>query len=202
VKKFRDQHGSPELKFRLATGNVGVMAATNETVAAAQFPILVGVFAAVILLCLVSFGSVRATVCIVLPLGLVSLLAYALMALLEIGLKVSTLPVAALGVGIGVDYGLYIYGRLRGYDPATTFQEAYRETLAVTGNGVLFTGLTLATGVATWIFSPLKFQSDMGLLLTFLFLVNMLAAVLLLPALGAWLLKGRPIGGDAAPQGS
>jgi hypothetical protein len=124
------------------------------------------------------------------------------MALLEIGLKVSTLPVAALGVGIGVDYGLYIYGRLRGYDPATTFQEAYRETLTVTGNGVLVTGLTLATGVATWIFSPLKFQSDMGLLLTFLFLVNMLAAVLLLPALGAWLLKRRPIGGDAAPQGS
>ncbi len=115
VKKFRAEHETADLKFRLATGNVGVMAATNETVDAAQFPILVGVFAAVIVLCLVSFRSVRATACIILPLGLVSLLAYALMAMLEIGLKVSTLPVAALGVGIGVDYGIYIFGRMRGF---------------------------------------------------------------------------------------
>lgn len=203
VKSFRSQHESENLKFRLATGNVGVMAATNEAVDAAQFPILVGVFAATILLCLITFRSVRATACIILPLGLVSLLAYALMAMLEIGLKVSTLPVAALGVGIGVDYGIYIFGRLGGLlRDGRHLEDAYRETLTVTGNGVIFTGLTLATGVATWIFSPLKFQADMGLLLTFLFLFNMLGAILLLPALGAWLLKHRPIGGDAAPQGS
>jgi hypothetical protein len=192
VKSFRSQHESENLKFRLATGNVGVMAATNEAVAAAQFPILVGVFAAVILLCLITFRSVRATACIILPLGLVSLLAYALMAMLEIGLKVSTLPVAALGVGIGVDYGIYIFGRLGGLlRDGRLLEDAYRETLTVTGNGVVFTGLTLATGVATWIFSPLKFQADMGLLLTFLFLFNMLGAILLLPALGAWLLVRR-----------
>jgi len=63
----------------------------------------------------------------------------------------------------------------------------------VTGNGVVFTGLTLAVGVATWIFSPLKFQADMGLLLAFLFLFNMLGAILLLPALAHWLLgRDRP----------
>jgi len=189
VKKFRAKHGHEELRFRLATGNVGVMAATNETVAAAQFPILLGVFAAVILLCLITFRSVRGTLCIILPLGLVSLLAYALMVFLEIGLKVSTLPVAALGVGIGVDYGIYIFSRMRSFGSEIDLVEAYRRTLTITGNGVIFTGLTLAVGVGTWIFSPLKFQADMGILLTFLFLFNMLGAILLLPALAAVLFK-------------
>ncbi len=189
VKKFRAEHGHEELRFRLATGNVGVMAATNETVAAAQFPILLGVFAAVILLCLITFRSVRGTLCIILPLGLVSLLAYALMVFLEIGLKVSTLPVAALGVGIGVDYGIYIFSRMRSFSSEIDLVEAYRRTLTITGNGVIFTGLTLAVGVGTWIFSPLKFQADMGILLTFLFLFNMLGAILLLPALAAVLFK-------------
>ncbi len=115
VKGFEARHGNPDVSFKLATGNVGVMAATNEAVAAAQWPIMACVFGATILLCLASFRSWRGTLAIVLPLGLVSLLSYALMAMLDIGLKVSTLPVAALGVGIGVDYGIYLYGRFRGF---------------------------------------------------------------------------------------
>jgi predicted RND superfamily exporter protein len=157
-------------------------------VSAAQFPMLLYVFSAIIVLCLITFRSLRGTLCIVIPLALVSLLAYALMALLEIGLKVSTLPVVALGVGIGVDYGIYIFSRLRSIlADGKKLQEAYRETLTITGNGVLFTGITLAIGVATWIFSPLKFQADMGILLTFMFLVNMVGAIVLLPALAGWL---------------
>lgn len=189
VKEFERGHGREDVRLRLATGNVGVMAATNEAVRSAQYPMLLWVFVAIILLCLITFRSVRGTLCVVLPLGLVSLLAYALMAMLEIGLKVSTLPVVALGVGIGVDYGIYIYSRLQSIlAQGVPLREAYLETLRITGNGVLFTGITLATGVATWIFSPLKFQADMGLLLVFMFLVNMLGAILLLPALAAWLL--------------
>ncbi len=190
VKAFNVRFGSERIAFRLATGNVGVMAATNEEVDAAQFPILLYVFSVIIILCLVTFQSLRETLCIVIPLGLVSLLAYALMSFLEIGLKVSTLPVVALGVGIGVDYGIYIYSRLGSFlAEGKPFAEAYRDTLNITGNGVVFTGITLATGVATWIFSPLKFQADMGILLTFMFLVNMLGAILLLPALAAWLVS-------------
>ena len=106
------------------------------------------------------------------------------MTVLEIGLKVNTLPVAALGVGVGVDYGIYLYSRFRSYYRAgETVREAYFKTLEVTGNGVFFTGLILATGLATWMFSPLKFQADMGLLLAFLFLMNMIGALVLLPAL-------------------
>ncbi|MCL4810462.1 MAG: MMPL family transporter, partial [Thermoanaerobaculia bacterium] len=188
VKRFESEHGHPDVSFKLATGNVGVMAATNEAVSAAQFPILVWVFGAVVILCAITFRSLRATICIVIPLALVSLLAYALMAWLEIGLKVSTLPVVALGVGVGVDYGIYIYARFRSlYRDGAPLTEAYRKTLAMTGNGVLFTGITLGLGVATWIFSPLKFQADMGLLLCFLFLMNMVGALVLLPALARWL---------------
>jgi predicted RND superfamily exporter protein len=129
--------------------------------------------------------------CVILPLGLVSLLAYALMSMLEIGLKVSTLPVVALGVGIGVDYGIYIYSRFQEFrNRSEPLQEAFRHTLLVTGSGVVFTGLTLAIGTGTWIFSPLQFQADMGILLTFMFVVNMLGAIILLPALATWLLPG------------
>jgi predicted RND superfamily exporter protein len=195
VKAFNREHGSEELQFKLATGNVGVMAATNEAVSAAQFPMLVYVFSAIIILCLIGFRSLRGTLCVVLPLALVSLLAYALMTMLEIGLKVSTLPVVALGVGIGVDYGIYIYSRIINYPgyfkKGIPLPEAYTRALNVAGNGVLFTGITLAVGVCTWIFSPLKFQADMGILLTFMFLVNMLGAIFLLPALAAFLLSGN-----------
>jgi len=191
VKAFNDEHGTDDIKFRLATGNVGVMAATNEAVSEAQFPILLWVFAAIILLCLITFRSIKGTLSIVIPLALVSILAYALMAYLEIGLKTSTLPVVALGVGIGVDYGIYIYSRFKSFlADSLDIPTAYLETLRVTGIGVVFTGITLAMGVATWIFAPIKFQADMGILLTFMFLLNMAGAIVLLPAL-ACLMKPK-----------
>ena len=192
VKAFNEKERDARVAFRLAAGNVGVMAATNEEIEASQFPILGYVYAAVILLCLLSFRSAAATVCIIAPLALVSLLAYALMAFLEIGLKVSTLPVVALGVGIGVDYGIYICGRLLAYmREGLDFAEAYERTLATTGAGVVLTGFTLAVGVATWILATLKLQADMGTVLSFMFLVNMVGAIALLPALGAFLMKPK-----------
>jgi predicted RND superfamily exporter protein len=160
------------------------MAATNEAVESSQDPMLYYVFGAVIILCLLSFRSLRATMAVVVPLFVVSILAQALMTFLEIGLTVSTLPVIALGVGIGVDYGIYILStmntRLREGD---SVQAAYYAALQERGSAVLFTGITLAIGVSTWVFSSLKFQMDMGILLTFMFVVNMLGAIIVLPAL-------------------
>ncbi len=194
VKHYRNQHNHENITFNLATGNVGVMAATNEEIERAQFPILFYLFSAIIVLCLITFRSITATLCIMLPLGLVSLLAYALMALMDIGLKVATLPVVALGVGVGVDYGIYIYSRLREFlQTENSLCEAYWKTLCQTGSSVMFTAVTLAIGVISWIFSPLKFQADMGILLTFMFIVNMLGAIILLPAL-ACLFRQRASG--------
>ena len=187
VKDFAAANPSPKAKFLLASGNAGVMAATNEVVAAAEKPILYWVFGAVIVLCLLTFRSIRAALCIVVPLAIVSYLAYVIMVWLGIGLKTSTLPVVALGVGIGVDYGIYLFARLlSGLKGGEYFEDAMFEAFKDTGTAVVFTGLTLAIGVSTWIFSDLKFQADMGLLLTFMFLVNMLGAIILLPAMARW----------------
>jgi len=93
-------------------------------------------------------------------------------------------------VGIGVDYGIYIYSRMETYlRQGMALQDAYYETLKSTGKAVLFTGVCLAIGVATWIFSAIKFQGDMGLMLTFMFLWNMFGAIWLLPALARFLIK-------------
>ncbi|MCK7594030.1 efflux RND transporter permease subunit [Pseudomarimonas salicorniae] len=175
---------SDAVNLRLATGNAGVMAATNEEVKAEQFPMMMWVYLAVIVLCLLTYRSIMATVCIVAPLALVSVLANALMANMNIGLKVNTLPVAALGVGIGVDYAIYIYSRMKEFlDQGESLHEAYYKALRLTGTAVLFTAVTLAVGVGTWIFSELKFQADMGILLSFMFVMNMIGALILLPAL-------------------
>ena len=188
VKEFRAHESTPKVKFQLATGNIGVMAATNEVVESAQFPMVTWLYIAIVLLCLISFRSWRATVCVELPLVIVSDLAYALMVYLQIGLKTSTLPVVALGVGIGVDYGIYLCSalleRLR---DGKSLEDALCESFATMGTSVVFTGLALAIGVGTWAFSAIKFQADMGVLLAFMFLFNMLGAMLLMPALARWL---------------
>lgn len=190
VKEWRRANPLDGAVLRLAAGNVGVMAATNETVEAKELLILAGVFSAVIVMCLLTFRSLVGTVLVVVPLALVSVLVYAVMALVGIGLKVSTLPMVALGAGIGVDYGIYFFSRMQEFlHQGLTVRESYVHTLRVTGASIIFTGITLAIGVATWVFSPLKFQADIGIMLTFMFLVNMLAAIILLPALAAWLVR-------------
>ncbi|MFT4994946.1 MAG: putative RND superfamily exporter protein [Paraglaciecola sp.] len=186
VKQFRVDYESDTLKFQLASGPVGVMAAQNEAVEAAQNPMMAYVFGAVIILCLLSFRSLRATLSVVIPLYVVSVLAQGLMTYLQIGLTVSTLPVIALGVGIGVDYGIYILSTMsQKLKDGMAVRQAYFEALKERGSAVLFTGATLAVGVSTWVFSSLKFQMDMGILLTFMFIVNMMGAIIVLPALAA-----------------
>jgi predicted RND superfamily exporter protein len=200
VKEWRGAHPEASAQLRLAAGNVGVMAATNETVKAKELLIVGGVFAAVIVMCLVTFHSAVGTMLVVVPLALVSVLVYAVMALVGIGLKVSTLPMVALGAGIGVDYGIYLFSRMQEFlHQGLSVRESYERTLRVTGASIIFTGITLAIGVATWVFSPLKFQADIGVMLTFMFLVNMLAAIILLPALAAWLIQ-PPAAPDPEPR--
>jgi predicted RND superfamily exporter protein len=192
VKATSQELGSQHLQFKLASGPVGVMAATNEAVAEAQLPMMIYVYGAVIILCLLSFRSIRATVVVVLPLYVVSTLAQWLMTTLDIGLTVSTLPVIALGVGIGVDYGIYILSTMSTkLKEGANVHDAYLAALKERGSAVLITGITLAIGVSTWFFSDLKFQVDMGVLLTFMFLVNMLAAIIVLPALSAFLWSNK-----------
>jgi predicted RND superfamily exporter protein len=184
VEAFKAIPNNAKITLSLAAGTAGVTGATNEVVEAAQIPMLATVYAMIIVICLVVFRSVRAAICIVLPLTAVSILANAAMSVMGIGLKLQTLPVTALGVGIGVDYGIYKFSRLSHYiRQGYTLNAAYVQTLRETGSAVIFTGLSLSIGVATWAFSPLQFQADMGMLLTFMFIMNMLGAIIVLPAI-------------------
>jgi predicted RND superfamily exporter protein len=195
VEEFAGQHNNENIRFMLAAGNAGIEAATNIVISQAQWQMLAWVYGVVIVLCLLTFRSLRATACIIVPLMLTSVLGQGLMAMLGIGVKVATLPVIALGVGIGVDYGIYIYSALESaLRREDSLQSAYFQALKSSGTAVAFTGFTLAVGVGTWIYSPIKFQGDMGLMLTFMFFWNMIGALFFLPAL-AWLLGiGRRYG--------
>jgi hypothetical protein len=199
VKAFRAANRSENVDFLLASGNVGVMAATNEAVDAASIAILVLVFGAISLLFFLEFRSWRATLCIILPLMIAAVFCNALMALLGIGLKVSTLPVVAIAVGLGVDYGIYFYERMaHRFEHGDSLPDAFYQALRQRGTAVMFTATTMAVGVGTWIFSALKFQADMGLVMALMFVINMLGALLLLPSLAALLLGDRPAGSNKA----
>lgn len=172
-----------DVHFRLAMGGIGIMAATNDVIAANELPMLFWVYLAIIVLVWLAYRDWRAVVCCCMPLLLATLLGYWFMTALNIGLKVSTLPVLVLATGIGVDYAFYIYSRLQVLlRQGLSMAEAYAQALQQIGVAVVFTGLTLSVGVSSWAFSGLKLQADMGLLLSFMFLVNMIAAIIFLPA--------------------
>ncbi|WP_433766177.1 efflux RND transporter permease subunit [Pseudomonas putida] len=190
VEDFARHNDSANYRFLNAAGNAGIEAATNIVVKEANRKMLLLVYAAVIVISLVTFRSWRAVVCAVLPLMLTSVLCEALMVWLNIGVKVATLPVIALGVGIGVDYALYIMTvMLRYLREGVSLSEAYYRALLFTGKIVVLTGATLGIAVATWYFSPIKFQADMGVLLAFMFVWNMLGALIVLPALAYFLFR-------------
>ncbi|HQU50227.1 MAG TPA: efflux RND transporter permease subunit [Casimicrobiaceae bacterium] len=193
VKAFRAENADPRIKVRLASGNVGVQAATNEVLETTELKMMLYVYLTIVALVLLTYRDWRAMLACCLPLTLATFLGYWFMKELDIGLTVATLPVMVLAVGIGVDYAFYIYNRLQlhlalGVDIVNAFKQALRET----GIATIFTALTLSVGVATWSFSDLKFQADMGLLLTFMFMVNMLMAITLLPALAVMIDKLIP----------
>ena len=149
--QFAAEHSTDERKFLLAAGSAGIETATNAVVRKAWVQMLLLVYAAVIVLCFVTFRSWRAVIVAVVPLIITSILCEALMVALGIGVKVATLPVIALGVGIGIDYALYLLSvQLAQQRMGLSLAESYRRTLRFTGKVVVLVGVTLAAGVITW----------------------------------------------------
>ena len=195
VNKFAEEEGANSpVKFQLATGNVGVMAATNDIIKETENSVLFWLYLCIAICVWASFRTLAGVICVLVPLALVSVFTYAVMVFLGIGVKVSTLPVAAFAAGIGVDYGIYIYSVLEECVGAKgmSLREGYEQTLHQTGKAVIVTALALAASVCTWLLSGLQFQVDMGVLLTIMFLANAAAAVILLPAFAAFLMKAKP----------
>jgi len=186
------------IQFLLAAGSAGIEAATNIEVQKGIVTMYLAVYGATALLCLLTFRSILATVVAMIPLLMTTIICKALMVWLGIGLKVATLPVIAVGVGVGVDYALYLLSvQLVMQRRGESLTTAYRRSLQFTGKVVALVGLTMAAGVITWAWSPIKFQADMGILLSFMFLWNMVGALILIPALSHFLLNPKSKGTGA-----
>ena len=184
VKGFRATNHLDGVKVRLASGNAGVLAAINEEVSRSELPMMLYVYAAIALLVLIAYRDLRAVVACCLPLTVATFVGYWFMKELQIGLTVATLPVMVLAVGIGVDYAFYIYNRLQAHlAQGEPIVGALEHSILEVGMATIFTAITLAIGVVTWSFSALKFQADMGKLLAFMFIINLVMAMTALPAL-------------------
>ncbi len=183
AKEFIDAHPLESAKFRLAGGYGGLLAAINEEVTEFDLKISLAAFGATLLCCMLAFRSFFAGIFFLLPLIGSNYMTYALMGAREIGLDVNALPVVALGVGLGVDYGLYVVESVEEhYRKGLTVNESVMRGVRDAGQGVLLTGLTMACGLAFWAFSFLRFQADMGMLLLFWMTMSMLGGLILLPA--------------------
>ncbi|HEF4772812.1 MMPL family transporter [Burkholderia multivorans] len=193
VKQFRASHPFPGITVRLAAGNAGVLAATNDEVEKSERPMMLYVYAAILILVFLAYRDWRAMLACCVPLSVATFIGYGFMKALQIGLTVATLPVMVLAVGVGVDYAFYIYNRLQVHlAGGQGIVKAVQHAMLEVGVATIFTAITLAIGVATWSFSALKFQADMGKLLAFMFLVNLLMAMTALPALASVLERCFP----------
>ncbi|MEN6359755.1 MAG: MMPL family transporter [Smithella sp.] len=192
AEEFSKAHSDKDTQFLLAAGTSGIDAATNAVVEKTNRTMMLYVYAVVALLCFWTYKSWRATIVTLIPLVITSILCEAIMAQLGIGIKVATLPVIALGVGIGVDYALYLLAVQIVYQrEGIPLAESYSKALRFTGKVVFLVGLTMAAAVVTWALSPIKFQADMGILLTFMFLWNLIGALILVPALSFFMLNDK-----------
>lgn len=190
VEAYSAQYSTESRTFLLAAGSAGIEATTNIVVKRSFWTLHLVLYGAVALLCFITFRNWRAVVVALIPLIITSILCEALMVMLNIGIKVATLPVIAVGVGVGVDYALYLLSVQLGLQRhGMTLARSYEGSLDFVGRIVGLVGLTMAAGVIPWIWSPIKFQADMGILLSFMFLWNMVGALVLIPALSYFLLR-------------
>jgi len=193
VRRYGASHHLDGVRIRLAAGNAGLLAATNDEVAKSELPMMLYVYLAIIVLVFLAYRDLRAVVACCLPLTVGTFIGDWFMKEFQIGLTVATLPVMVLAVGIGVDYSFYIYNRLQAHMAlGESIEKAFEHAILEVGMATIFTAITLAIGVATWSFSALKFQADMGKLLAFMFLVNLVMAMTALPALAVVLEKLFP----------
>ncbi len=198
AKQFIEDNPIKGVRFRLAGGYGGLLAAINEVVTWHQAQVTILAFSIVFLFCSIAYRSLIAGFLFLIPLLISNYLTYALMGARNIGLDVNALPVVALGVGLGVDYGLYIVDRIKEeFVNLRDLKEAIVRAITTAGKAVTFTATTMIAGVAFWTLSFLRFQADMGLLLVFWMVISMLGGLILLPTL-IYFIKPRFVVGKKA----
>jgi predicted RND superfamily exporter protein len=174
------------LTFKLASGNLGVLAAANETVKDSQTLNFILVMGSVFILCSLTYRSIWAAIILMVPLNLANLITMSIMKYLGIGLNINTLPIVSVGVGVGIDYGIYLLSRLcEEYKIRNEYSfETAASAIQTTGKAIFFTATTMIVGVIFWYFlSSLRFQAEMGLLLAIIMFINMVGALIIIPTL-------------------
>jgi predicted RND superfamily exporter protein len=189
-KEWAAKHGDGSVRFLFAGGLFGVLAAVNEAVEDSYWTTLALVMVAVAAFLYVTYGTLVGTLILMIPVILAQLACEAFMYLMQIDLNVNSLPVAAVGAGVGVDYGIYHFSRMiDAYDEGRTLDEAVDYATATTGKAIIFTASTMIAGAIFWWFSDLKFQAEMGLLLALLMAFNTFGGLVIVPA---WIKIIRP----------
>ena len=167
-----------------AGGLGGILAAANGVIAVKNHQLLIMVLGCVFILCSLTYRSMLAGLIYTSSLILANFLAFAYMVFKDIGMNINTLPVVALGIGLGVDYGLYIVSRIRDANQEEKdLGRAVVRGVTTAGRAVFFTATMMTAGVVFWYFSPLRFQAEMGFLLGILMMANMLVGIVVLPAI-------------------
>jgi len=191
-KEFIQNHPLEGVRFRLCGGVIGLMAAINEAIEASNSLTLVLAFSMIFVMCSLTYRSVVAGILFVIPLAISNLMTFAFMSEMKIGLNINTLPISSLGIGLGVDYGIYIVSRIKEeYPRSQDLRKAILTAMTTAGRAVLFTATTLMSGVIFWYFlSDMRFQAEMGLLMALWMFVSMIGGLVLLPTL-IYLLKPR-----------
>jgi len=183
AKEFGDEHEGEEVRFRYAGGLFGILAAVNEAVEGSYWVSLVMIFGIVYWCLYLTYGTFYCSLILMIPVVLSQLAAEALMVWLSIDLNVNSLPVAAAGAGVGVDYGIYHFSRMVDtYDELGDLDVAVDYATATTGKAIIFTATTMMAGTVFWWFSELKFQAEMGFLLAALMLFNTFGGLVVVPA--------------------
>jgi predicted RND superfamily exporter protein len=179
------------IEFRLAGGLLGILAAVNEEVEWSYRVNLYLVLGLVFLLSFLTYRSVVGALIVMIPSIVAQPLTEAIMYWSNIDMNINSLPVAAIGIGIGIDYGYYVLSRItEEYPRFADIDQAIEEALMTTGRAILFTGTTLTASVVFWLFFPMKFQAEMAFLLTLILFLHVVGALVFIPSMVS-LLKPR-----------
>lgn len=184
-------------RVRLGTGTIALQQSINDTVDYYQWIILAMLNVVILITCSYAYRSVVAGILLLIPVNLSNLLLGAVMVMMDIGLDVNTLPIAAIGIGVGIDYGIYLLSRIcEEYQGHKDYQVGILAAVATTGKAIFFTATIVLIGILPWYFlSELKFLADMGLLLVMVMLINMVIALIVVPLL-VWLIKPKFVGSE------
>ena len=174
-----------KFRIRLASGSIALQQSINETVDLYQWYIMAGINLVIFIGCSLAYRSVAAAIILLVPVNLANVMLTAYMVLAGMGLDVNSLPILAIGIGVGIDYGIYMLSRIcEEYKDTQHIGDAIRLSLVTCGKAILFTAILMTIGIIPWYFlSELKFLSDMGLLLVVVMTINMVLALVLVPLL-------------------